>query len=119
MWPVACYTGSECKPNFRRRLSFIIHTLLIPINTLAFGKLYRQIPPPDVVLQLQVSLEIAKARNRARVKVGKETDDYLEARHRLASKWRRSGTQHVFDIDTDGSLEDTIAHVKQVVWNSL
>lgn len=83
------------------------------------GRLYKQIPPPDIVLRLRVSIETAKRRNRERIKPGKETDAYLESRHRQSQDWRRAGTKYIYDIDTERPLNETILSVKQVVWESL
>ncbi len=79
--------------------------------------IYRQIPPPDIVLRLRVSLEIAKQRNASR----EITDDeiYLENRHQQATAWFMSGTRSIQDIDTDPPLADTILAVKQAIWKSL
>jgi thymidylate kinase len=82
-------------------------------------KLYQQMPPPDVVLRLSVALETAKERNRTRVKVGKEADAYIESRHRQVRDWRKAGTIHIHEIDTNQSLPETIQHVKEAIWVSL
>ena len=82
-------------------------------------RLYKQIPPPDIVLRLKVSIETAKRRNRERVKAGKETDSYLESRHRQSGDWQRSGTKYTYDIDTERPLVDTILSVKKTIWGSL
>jgi thymidylate kinase len=83
------------------------------------GRLYRQIPPPDVVLRLTVSIEVAKKRNRERIKAGKETDAYVESRHRQSRDWHRAGTKYIYDIDTEQPLEETICTVKKTIWESL
>ncbi len=44
-------------------------------------RLYKRIPPPDVVLNLRVSIEIAKKLNRERLKSDRDAADYLETRH--------------------------------------
>jgi deoxyadenosine/deoxycytidine kinase len=82
-------------------------------------RLYEQIPPPDIVLQLSVSLETMKQRNRERLKSAKEADDYLEARHRQSREWHKTGTTYLYDIDTERSLAETILHVKKAIWESL
>lgn len=82
-------------------------------------RLYDQIPPPDTVLRLSVSLETAKQRNRERIKPGKESDDYLESRHRQAGSWYRPGTKYIFDIDTEKPLGETFLSIKQAIWKSL
>lgn len=83
------------------------------------AKLYRQIPPPDLVLQLQVSIETAKQRNRDRIKAGKESDDYLESRHRQSTNWQIPGKILIYDIDTEQPLGETILLVKKTVWEAL
>jgi thymidylate kinase len=90
-------------------------------NTLARVEehLYRQMPPPDIVLRLSVSIETAKERNRKRIKPGKESDHYLESRHRSIGHWRRAGTKYIFDIDTENSFEETIMRVKRAIWETL
>jgi thymidylate kinase len=79
--------------------------------------LYQQIPPPDIVLKLRVSLEIAKKRNRERN--GQDGEAYLEARHRQSQDWQMPGTRYIYDIDTDQPLEKTLSTVKEAIWESL
>lgn len=81
--------------------------------------LYKQIPPPDIALRLRVSVATAKKRNRERIKPGKETDAYLVARHRQSQDWTLAGVKYIFDIDTEGSLQETILRVKKAVWKVL
>jgi len=80
-------------------------------------RLYQQIPPPDIVLKLKVSLETAKKRNRERN--GQDGEAYLEARHRQSQDWHMPGTRYVYDIDTEQSLEKTKCNVKEAIWESL
>lgn len=82
-------------------------------------RLYRQIPPPDIVLRLNVSVETAIKRNRERIKAGKETDAYLESRHLQNQGWQMSQVKEIIDIDTEQSLSNTILNVKQSIWVSL
>lgn len=88
-------------------------------NWLARGEqfLYRQIPPPDIVLRLSVSLEIAKKRNAAREVVDDEI--YLQNRHQQAKEWFMPGTRLIQDIDTDLPLDETLNSVKRAIWASL
>jgi hypothetical protein len=81
--------------------------------------MYRQIPPPDIALRLKVSIETAKRRNRERIKAGKESDVYVEHRHRQSPDWYKSGTKCTYDIDTEQPLIETVLHVKKVIWESL
>lgn len=82
-------------------------------------RLYKHIPPPDMVMTLKVSIATAKKRNRERIKSDKHEDDYLEARHRQSQEWHKPGTKHVHAIDTDMCIEETILKVKKTVWQSL
>lgn len=82
-------------------------------------RLYEQIPPPDIVLRLNVSIETAQQRNRERFKARKETDAYVASRHRQTREWHKFGTKHIYDIDTEQSLTETILGVKKAIWESL
>jgi thymidylate kinase len=79
--------------------------------------LYRQIPPPDIVLRLRVSLETARMRNAAREILDDEL--YLQNRHQQAKEWFMPGTRCIQDIDTDLPLTETLMAVKQAIWSSL
>ncbi|MGZ8159302.1 MAG: hypothetical protein ACXWT1_02875 [Methylobacter sp.] len=83
------------------------------------NRIYKQMPPPDVVLGLKVSIETAKQRNRNRREVGMDDEDYLETRHQQAGKWHKHGTKYSYDIDTEMSLEETILNVKRSIWEAL
>ena len=98
-----------------RGLPSLIHNRLARLES----RLYQQIPPPDAVLQLKVSVETAKRRNQERVKVGKESDEYLESRHRQSRDWHKAGTKYLFVIDTELPLPETILNVKKSIWEIL
>jgi thymidylate kinase len=93
----------------------------IILNSLAHleNRLYLEIPPPDIVLKLKVSVETAKKRNQERIKIGKETDEYLGSRHRQSQEWNKSGTKHIYEIDTEQSLAETISCVRNAIWESI
>lgn len=80
-------------------------------------RLYAQIPPPDIVVRLAVSLETARQRNLSRP--DPDDHDYLEARHRASGGWNRTGTRYVYDVDTEGSLEETVLRVQKVIGQTL
>ena len=82
-------------------------------------QMYKQISPPDIVLQLGVSIETIKKRNRERIKAGKGQSANIESRHRQSQDWHRSGTKYLYDIDTEQPLAETILSVKRVIWESL
>lgn len=83
------------------------------------AKFYSQIPPPDAVVRLTVSLEVAKRRNRERSKSDKHSDEHLEERHVQSPPWSRPGVGLVRDVDTDGALAETLLEVKKAVWSWL
>jgi hypothetical protein len=68
---------------------------------------------------IMASIETAKKRNRERIKAGKETDAYVEARHRQSQDWHMPGTRSVHDIDTEQTIEETTCNVKKAIWKSL
>jgi thymidylate kinase len=82
-------------------------------------RLYTQIPPPDLVVRLQVSVETAIERNRLRSKSDDESDEYIEARHHHSSEWQRTDTARVFNVDTEQPLAETLLEVKDIIWHSL
>jgi hypothetical protein len=55
-----------------------------------------------------VLVETAKKRNQERVKIGKKMDEYLESRHRQSQEWNKPGTKHIYEIETEQSLAETI-----------
>jgi thymidylate kinase len=82
-------------------------------------QLYAQIPPPDLVIRLHVSVDTAIKRNRLRDKQGEETDAYIEARHRYTRAWQRADTRRVFDVDTEQPLAETMLAIKDIIWRSI
>jgi thymidylate kinase len=83
------------------------------------GNLYEKMSPPDIAIKLKVSLETAKKRNTERIKEDKDTDEFIEARHRSAHEWHKSGTRACFEINTDQPMLATILNTKKVIWESL
>ncbi len=83
------------------------------------ARLYKQIPPPDIVLRLNVSIETAKKRNRERIKAGKGTDSDVAFRHRQSQEWHTSATKCIYDIDAEQSIAETILSVKRAIWETL
>lgn len=84
------------------------------------NRLYQQMPPPDTVLKLRVSLETAKRRNHSRSQNGvMDADDYLVARHQQMLEWHREDAGYSCDIDTEPALEETFRSVKKAIWGSL
>ncbi|HEY6073652.1 MAG TPA: hypothetical protein VIV15_09720, partial [Anaerolineales bacterium] len=80
------------------------------------ARLYREIPPPDLVIYLTAPLEVTLARNASRGKV--EPEDYVRQRHARASALRFEKTR-VVQINTDQSFEKTALEVKKAIWSLL
>jgi thymidylate kinase len=80
-------------------------------------ELYRQIPPPDIVIKLWVSIETAKKRNAAR-EIG-DDETYLHNRHQQAREWFMPGTRCIEEVDTEPPLEETLRTIKQAIWSAL
>ncbi|MDX1474631.1 MAG: hypothetical protein R3309_10715, partial [Reinekea sp.] len=79
-------------------------------------RLYEEIPPPDLVILLQVPVEVAIKRNRLRSKT--EPEDYLRLRHAQSSNLEFENTP-VYKINTDQHLDETVLEIKKIIWNML
>jgi thymidylate kinase len=80
------------------------------------ARLYRQIPPPDLVIYLNTPLEVALSRNASRGK--KEPEDYVRRRHSRGSSLEFQRTV-VHNIDTNQPLDKTILEAKKAIWKAL
>jgi thymidylate kinase len=80
------------------------------------ARLYREIPPPDLIIYLSAPLEVTVLRNATRGK--KEPEDYVRWRHARSSNLE-FGKTPVCRIDTDQPLDQTIRAVKKAVWDAL
>lgn len=76
------------------------------------GRLYRDIPSPDLVFFLSAPLDVTLARNAARDK--REPEDYVRFRHALSSRLRFDGAP-VYPIDTDRDLELVVREIEGVI----
>ncbi|HEY4689452.1 MAG TPA: hypothetical protein VIK33_09080 [Anaerolineae bacterium] len=82
------------------------------------NRLYRQIPPPDVVIRVTVPVDVAIERNRERQKNGKENDAYVLRRH-MTSLVPEFLTARTFDLDSNQPIAQTVSSVRQIVWDVL
>jgi thymidylate kinase len=80
------------------------------------ARLYRDIPPPDLVVQLSVPLEVAVVRNAERDK--REPEDYVRRRHSLIANLD-FGRTPVHRIQTDRPVAETVLLAKRAVWGAL
>lgn len=80
--------------------------------------IYRRICPPDMVLQLSVSVDNAVARNRTRSKKGNQTTEYVRARHamKLTPEFHHC---EVLQFSTDRDFDEMLIEVKREVWRRL
>lgn len=81
-------------------------------------RLYREIPPPQLVLELSVPLEVAIERNRTRVKDRKESDQYLIERHTRQAVPRFPDAA-TLRFDTARDYLPLLTEMKEAVWRRL
>ena len=79
--------------------------------------IYRDLPPPDIVVELSVSLDEAIERNLNRNKPGQDTD-YLVRRSLLAHQYRFCRAQ-VVQVPAGLTEVETLAFVRREVWSRL
>lgn len=78
--------------------------------------LYRDIPPPDLVVYLTAPLEVALERNRERGK--SEPESYLLSRHARSSSLEfERATVHL--LATDRPLDEVVSELRRVIWKAL
>jgi len=80
------------------------------------ARLYREIPPPDLVIYLSAPLEVTVLRNVTRSK--KEPEDYVRRRHAQSSNLE-FGKTPIYKINTHQPLDQTVLEVKKAIWNAL
>jgi thymidylate kinase len=80
-------------------------------------RIYQQMPPADVVIQLTAPVEVALERNSSRNKAG-ENDAWVRRRH-FQSRLQKYDVSRTIKIDTQQPLEETLSEVKREVWKNL
>ncbi|HKZ80703.1 MAG TPA: hypothetical protein VJ124_20680 [Pyrinomonadaceae bacterium] len=80
------------------------------------ARLYKEIPPPDLVIYLSAPLEVTVSRNATRGK--KEPEDYVRRRHARSSSLEFGNTP-VYKINTDQPFDQTVLEVKKAIWSAL
>lgn len=82
-------------------------------------RIYKRIPPPDIVIKLTVPIEIALERNTLRnKKCGLEDEDFVKVRH-LQSHEQEYPTVDAHAVDTNKPLSETILEVERTIWGYL
>lgn len=79
-------------------------------------RLYREIPPPDLVVYLTAPLEVTLERNRTRGK--SEPEEYVRSRHARSSNLQFDRVR-VETIDTNRPKDESAREVKRVIWEAL
>jgi len=79
-------------------------------------RLYRQIPPPDLVIYLTAPLDVTLERNRTRGKSEPET--YVRSRHARSSNLQFDRVR-VEMVDTNRPKEESVREIKRVIWEAL
>ncbi len=82
------------------------------------NRVYRLMPPPDLVMQLRVPLALAVLRNAQRSKKQPESESYVRWRHGLIPTAAKPSA-HVCEIDVGGDLETTVRAVQRAIWTHL
>jgi thymidylate kinase len=80
------------------------------------ARLYRDIPPPDLVIYLTAPLDVALERNRTRAK--SEPEDYVLSRYARSSNLQFDRAP-VERVDTNRPLAESALEVKRRIWNAL
>jgi len=80
------------------------------------ARLYREIPPPDVVIYLTAPLDVALERNRSRGKV--EPESYVLSRYERSSNLQFDRTT-VHRVGTDRPLDEVVSEIRRVIWAEL
>ncbi len=93
------------------------HSLSYILSNLE-NRIYKKIPPPNIVIKLTVPVEIALKRNVLRKKKGVENEDYVRRRHAQSGSLTYT-TGCLYKIDTDQPLTETILAVKRCIWECL
>jgi thymidylate kinase len=80
------------------------------------GRLYRDIPPPDIVFHLSAPLEVTLARNAVREK--REPEGYVRLRHAMSADLHFEGSV-VHRVDTDKEFESVVVEIKDAIRGAL
>ncbi len=79
---------------------------------------YDQMPIPDILFYLTVSVNVAIKRNEERIKKGKETTEFIIARHQQNQNLSYKSKNTIF-INTERKYDEVIKEIKKNVWHAL
>ena len=80
------------------------------------ARLYRDVPLPDLVIQLTAPLEVTLERNRSRAK--SEPPEYVLSRHARSAGLEFEGAR-LAKVDTDRPLGDVRSEIQRIIWEAL
>jgi PST family polysaccharide transporter len=81
-------------------------------------RLYREVPPPDIVIRLNAPLDVAVDRNEVRQKAGKESAEWVTRRHKQFFLPAFPHAQ-VLELDTNQPRTETVRTLRRLVWAAL
>ena len=82
------------------------------------NKYYDLMPEPDVMFYLTVPVEVAVQRNEARIKKGKESEDFLKLRHAQNQDLSYKAKVKA-KIDTNRDYLEVIGEIKELIWKNI
>jgi thymidylate kinase len=80
------------------------------------ARLYRDVPPADLVLQLTAPLDVTLERNRRRAKA--EPEEYVLSRHARSSSLAFDHVR-VVKVDTNRPVEESTREIRRIIWEAL
>jgi thymidylate kinase len=80
------------------------------------ARLYRDVPPADLVLQLTAPLDVTLERNRKRAKV--EPEEYVLSRHARSSSLEFDRVR-VVKVDTNRPVDESARDIRRIIWEAL
>jgi len=79
---------------------------------------YNNMPKPNILFYLKVPVDIAVKRNEERIKVGKESAEFIRIRH-SQNKDLTYKADFVYEIDTNREYKEVISEIKTKLWEVL
>lgn len=82
------------------------------------NNLYYSMPIPDIIFKLSVDVETAVKRNAARIKKGKESEEFIRLRHNQNQKLSYT-SELFFDINTNYEYPEVLSKIKDSLWKNI
>jgi thymidylate kinase len=81
------------------------------------ANIYSRIPPPTIVIELTVPVDVAVERDLKRVKAGKKDSDYVRRRHAMSI--RPEFDCPVVKVSTLDEYSKSEVQIRNIVWNTI